>query len=178
MSACNMWNLDSWESQKRNVLTPEERLAVSKTAGSLKQVGNRYEIGIPWTDERPELPDNRKAAENRLLSLERTLSKKPTLATRYREVMQANIKKGYFETVDGTEGTGPDWYLPHFPVVREDKATTKVRIVYDSAARTEGVSLNDVMLPGPKLQLDMVDVLLRFRRRRIAIVGDIKEIFS
>ncbi|XP_070549667.1 uncharacterized protein [Ptychodera flava] len=174
----NMWNLDSWESKKRNVLTPEERLAVSKTAGSLKQVGNRYEIGIPWRDERPELPDNRKAAENRLLSLERTLSKKPALATRYREVMQANIKKGYFETVDGTEGTGPGWYLPHFPVVREDKATTKVRIVYDSAARTEGVSLNDVMLPGPKLQLDVVDVLLRFRRRRIAIVGDIKEMFS
>jgi len=41
--------------------------------------------------------------------------------------------------------------------------TAKVRIVYDSAARYGGVRLNDTMLPGPKLQQDVFDVLLRFR---------------
>ena len=41
---------------------------------------------------------------------------------------------------------------PHFPVVREGRATTKVRIVFDSAAKFKGRrSLNDMMHSGPKL---------------------------
>ncbi|XP_077995002.1 uncharacterized protein LOC144448600 [Glandiceps talaboti] len=175
----NLWNLDAWETKKEDVLTADEQLATTKAVKSLKRIDNRYEVAIPWRDEQPDLPDNHRLVENRLISLERTLSKKPTLATHYKEVMEANIRKGYFEKVnDSAENLGPSWYLPHFPVVREDKATTKVRIVYDSAAKSEVVRLNDMMLPGPKLQLDVVDVLLRFRRRRVAIVGDIKELFS
>ena len=63
-------------------------------------------------------------------------------------------------------------------MVREDKETTKVRIVYDSAARYGGISLNDTMLPGPKLQQDIFDVLLRFRRNPVALVADLTEMFS
>ena len=78
----------------------------------------------------------------------------------------------------GEVDDGPSCYLPHFPVVREDKETTKVRIVYDSAARYGGISLNDTMLPGPKLQQDVFDVLLRFRRNPVALVADLTEMFS
>ena len=62
--------------------------------------------------------------------------------------------------------------------MREDKETTKVRIVYDSAARYGGISLNDAMLPGPKLQQDVFDVLLRFRSNPVALVADLTEMFS
>ena len=54
------------------------------------------------------------------------------------------------------------WYLPHFPVVRLDKSTMKVRIVFDCSAKCDGVSLNDEIHAGPKLQQDLFDVLLRF----------------
>ena len=73
---------------------------------------------------------------------------------------------------------GPTGYLPHFPVVREDKETTKVRIVYESATRYGGISLNDTMFPGPNLQQDIFDVLLRFHRNPVALVADLTEIFS
>ena len=73
---------------------------------------------------------------------------------------------------------GPSWYLPHFPVVREYKETTKVRIVYDSAARYDGVILNDTMLPGPKLQQDVFDVPLHFRSNPVALVTDLTKMFS
>ena len=33
------------------------------------------------------------------------------------------------------EGGEYPWYLPHFPVVRQDKATTKIGVVYDAAAK-------------------------------------------
>ena len=50
---------------------------------------------------------------------------------------------------------GPSWYLPHFPVIREDRETTKVWVVFDLAACCKGASLNGVMLARPKLQQDV-----------------------
>ena len=73
---------------------------------------------------------------------------------------------------------GQSSYLPNFPVVREDKETTKVRVVYDSAARYGGISLNDTKLPGPKLQQDVFDVLLRFGRNAVALMADLTEMYT
>ena len=38
--------------------------------------------------------------------------------------------------------------------------------------------MNDVILAGTKLQRDVLEILLRFRLRPVALVGDIKEMFS
>ena len=67
------------------------------------------------------------------------------------------------------------WFLPHFPGIRDDKDTTKVRIVFDAAAKHDGKSLNDAVLPGPKLQRELVDVLYRFRQAPVALSGDISQ---
>ena len=34
-------------------------------------------------------------------------------------------------------------YLPHRPVLREDKETTKIRAVFDASCASDGPSLND-----------------------------------
>ena len=134
---------------------------------------------IQWKDDEPPLHCNRTTAEDRLYSLEKHLQRRPDVSEKYCQVMEANKAKGYVRKLEpGEIDDGPSWYLPHFPVVREDKETTKVRIVYDSAARYGGVSLNDTMLPGPKLQQDVFDVLLRFRSNPVALVADLMEMFS
>lgn len=69
------------------------------------------------------------------------------------------------------------WFLPHFPVVRPEKATTKVRIVFDASATYKGVSLNQSISQGPKLQRELFDVLLRFRKQPVALVCDIAEMY-
>ena len=68
-------------------------------------------------------------------------------------------------------------YLPHHAVVRQNKQTTKVRVVYDASARTTGPSLNDCLHVGPKLNTKIFDILLRFRIHRIAIIADIEKAF-
>ena len=69
-------------------------------------------------------------------------------------------------------------YLPHHAVFREDKSSTKTRIVfYASAHDTDEASLNDCVLPGLALQPNLVSVLLRFRSRSIAIMADVKKMF-
>ncbi|KAL9959892.1 hypothetical protein ACROYT_G033265 [Oculina patagonica] len=162
-----------------NQLSQEEMSAMAKAEKSRRWIGGRFEVAIPWKGELPSVPDNRGEAEKRLYSLEKSLLKKPEVAQRYKEAMNANIDKGYVRKLE-TEvvNDGPSWYLPHFPVIREDRETTKVRIVFDSAAKRKGMSLNDAMLTGPKLQGDVLEILLRFQQKPVALVADITEMFS
>lgn len=53
------------------------------------------------------------------------------------------------------------WYLLMFTVYHPKKPDN-VRIVFDSSAKFQGVSLNSVLLLGP----DLCNSLLRYRKRR------------
>ena len=69
-------------------------------------------------------------------------------------------------------------YLPHHGVFKMEKLTTKCRIVFDGSAKnSEGVSLNDNLLPGPKRQLDIVHLLMNLRLHQYTLVGDISRMF-
>ena len=70
-------------------------------------------------------------------------------------------------------------YLPHRPVIREDKETTKNRIVFDASCkrRVEEPSLNDIIEAGPSLKPLLTDVLLRFRSLNYVLVADIEKAF-
>ena len=61
--------------------------------------------------------------------------------------------------------------------MREDKETTKVRIVYYSVTIYGGMSHNS-MLPGPKLSKMFFHALLRFHSYLVALVADLTKIFS
>ena len=40
-------------------------------------------------------------------------------------------------------------YISHHPVIREDKNTSKVRIIIDASAKSDGPSLNECLYKGP-----------------------------
>jgi len=61
-------------------------------------------------------------------------------------------------------------------MIRPDRATTKMRIVFEASAKCEEI-LNDVINQGPKLQKDLNDVLLRFRRHSVALIFDIDQMY-
>ena len=52
-----------------------------------------------------------------------------------------------------------EFIFAHFPVIKEERCTTKTRPVYDSSAIVRGKCYNDYALPGPKLQRDLVEVI-------------------
>ena len=58
-----------------------------------------------------------------------------------------------------------------------DKATTKVRIEFNCAAKCNGISLNDMIHTGPKLLQGLFNVLVRFCRNPVGIACDIKEMY-
>ena len=70
-------------------------------------------------------------------------------------------------------------YLPHHGVVRKDAKTTKVRVVYVASLKEnkKAASLNDCLHVGPPLSPLLYDILLRFRQKKVALVGDIEKAF-
>ena len=60
---------------------------------------------------------------------------------------------------------------------RERKLKLK-RVIFDASSKTEnGISLNDCLETGPALLPELVNVLLRFREHRVAIMADIRKIY-
>ena len=54
----------------------------------------------------------------------------------------------------------------------------KVRVVFDCAPRCSNVSLNDILMRGPDLMNSLIEVLTRFQKNCIALVGDIEAMFQ
>ncbi|XP_070546562.1 uncharacterized protein [Ptychodera flava] len=138
-----------------------------------------YYLDIPFTDSTSRLPNNWKLAERRLQSLGKRLAKDKELHQKYKQGIQELIDKGYAERVSQDQINQPEgyeWYLPHHNVVHPDKPD-KFRIVFDCAAEYEGTSLNKQVLQGPDLTNNLIGVLLRFREKPVAIMGDIEGMF-
>ena len=159
-------------------LSRDEDAALNIVRDSLTSHGNIYQVALPWKDNKCELPNNYAMAEKRLKNTKSRLLKDEKLASAYRSAITSYEEKGYLRKVPvDNQGTQAQWLIPHFPVLRPDKSTTKVRIVFDASARFNGVSLNDHLYTGPKLQRSLVDVLLRFRRHPVAIACDVAEMY-
>ena len=172
-----IWEVDSLPRSGGSELNPDERRAVASIQQSCTNEAGRYVVGIPWRNGTPTANHSYETALKRLIHTEQRLRREESVGLAYSNVISQYIDKGYVRRVIGDSDSGSCWYLPHFPMLRPDKSTTKVRIVFDAAAKSSGQSLNDFILPGPKLQQDFVKVLVRFRREQIAIVCDISQMY-
>ena len=53
----------------------------------------------------------------------------------------------------------------------------QIRGVFDSSAQYQGISLNNVLLPGPDSTNSLLGILLRFRKEPIAMTADVEQMF-
>ena len=136
-----------------------------------------YRVGVPWEERQPVLPDNYDRALRRFENTKKRLIRSPDIADSYCKCIEQIVEKGCAQKKPEHEKCKSKWYLPHLSVIRLNKDTTKTRIVFDASAKYEDVSLNDVIHLGPKLQMDLCDVLLRLRRFPVAVVCDIAEMY-
>ncbi|KAL4008325.1 hypothetical protein ACER0C_002177 [Sarotherodon galilaeus] len=131
---------------------------------------------LPFRSPRRRLPNNRKQVLERLVSLRRSLEKRPRMKADFLEFMEKMLKKAHAEVAPPMQPGQECWYLPLFGVYHPRKPD-KIRVVFDSSASYEGVSLNDVLLTGPNLNNSLLGVLMRFRKEQVAITADIEHMF-
>ena len=98
----------------------------------------RYQVQLPFKEDHELLPDNFALCKSRLVSLLKRLNLKPEVLKHYDDVIRDQDKQGIVEPVgQGTNnGVGKVHYLPHHEVIRVDKDTTKLLIVYDASAQS------------------------------------------
>lgn len=139
----------------------------------------RYIVELPFRQSKLELGESRPAAIRRLMTLEKKGAHYPKQFETYKEFMDTYIKLGHMEQIPSNEiADQPQCYLPHHAVFKPDSSTTKLRVVFDaSAATTNGRSLNQVLMIGPRLQEKLTSILLRWRKHRIAFSADIEKMY-
>ena len=169
------WDLDS-------IGIKENEPSVYETfVENIKHDGTRYEVNLPWKPSHPLLPDNFALSLGRLRSLTKRLQNNPKVFYDYNQIIVEQEQSGIIERVDIENlkpRVGETNYLPHREVIKEDRTTTKTRIVYDGSAKLRNsVSLNNCLYSCPSLVPLLYDVLLRFRIFPIAITADIAHAF-
>ena len=140
---------------------------------------NQYKVGLPWKESHPDVPDHYNVCLNRLRLLHRRLLKDPELLQEYNCTIREQLSQGIIELVPQDCSQSRFHYLPHHGVIRQDKQTTKLRIVYNGSARSkaDGASLNDCLETGPNLIPKLFDILIKFRWHLVTVTADIEKAF-
>lgn len=145
---------------------------------SVKYQQSRYEVSLPWREENINLATNYCTARNRLNGLVKRFYNNDELYEQYDQVIQEYLAEGIIEDVTNVETENPVYYIPHHPIIKESRITTKVRIVFDASSHDrESRSLNECLLTGPNLNPDLLSILIKFRQHRVAMMADITKAF-
>ena len=167
-----------WELESLGILK-EEHPVQQQFSQRISFKGGRYEVHLPWKSAHPPLPDNYDLCRKRLGGLLNRLRQDPEKLQQYDAVIQDQLRQGVVEVVSEPAKLKGErlHYLPHHGVFRHDKQTTKLRVVYDASAKKNGPSLNECLYTGPNFGQNILEILLRFRLHRVALVGDIEKAF-
>ncbi|KAF8768276.1 hypothetical protein HNY73_021115 [Argiope bruennichi] len=132
------WEIEEFPNEIRGLSERDDHL-IKTFENNLKFNGKRYVCKLMWKDNMGppvELDSNFEVAERRFNSMERKLNKNPEIADQYKKIVKDQLecdivgKCVYKDTRTG-------YYMPHRAVIRDDKATTQVRIVYDCSKIAE-----------------------------------------
>ena len=161
-------------------LSIEERAVVRHfEATHSRDALGRFIVHLPRKDDCPELGESRTMALKRFMNLERSLKAKGQFEE-FAQVMNEYFELDHAELVPRESMSKPSndsYYMP-MHAVRKSSTTTKIRIVFDASARTStGTTLNEQFMIGPTVHSPLIDVLLRFRKFKIAMTTDVSRMY-
>jgi hypothetical protein len=165
-----------WELESLGICE-EEKTLYDEFASNVTFQDGRYKVSLPWKEFHEPLADNYRLSVKRLKGLLQRLKHDPEILVEYDRTIREQLDKGIIEPVPiGKNTTDRVHYLPHHGVVRRDKSTTKLRVVYDASSKASGPSLNECLYKGPKFHQLILD-LIRFRCYKVALIADVEKAF-
>ncbi|XP_058817144.1 uncharacterized protein LOC131680446 [Topomyia yanbarensis] len=139
----------------------------------------RYVVRLPIkTDVITNICDNRRVALRRFHLLEARLARNEELRQQYTEFLDEYLKLGHMQQIQEDDQPSSCYHLPHHAIIREDSASTKVRVVFDASCKTpNGPSLNEALMVGPIVQQDLRSIIMRSRKHRVMLIADIRQMY-
>ncbi|XP_062600197.1 uncharacterized protein LOC134261817 [Saccostrea cucullata] len=131
---------------------------------------------LPFKTSREKLPNNREQAMKRTLSFLASCKRNKLKMEHAISFMNKVFSKGHAEKAPELKDGEECWFLPIFGVYHAKKQN-QIRMVFDSSAVFQGHSLNSALLSGPDLTNSLHGILLRFRKEKVAVTGDIEQMF-
>ncbi|XP_036347314.1 uncharacterized protein LOC118756670, partial [Rhagoletis pomonella] len=168
------WELE--ELRPRKHYTPEELTCEQLFEDTTKRANDgRYVVRLPLKKSVP-IGESRSIAVRALLRMEKRFAADEQLYREYCKFMEELLDLGHMEQAGAV--TGDTYYMPHHAVVKHSSVTTKLRVVFNASMKTSsGNSLNDALMVGPQLQLDLFSILVRFRTHRYGLIADIEKMY-
>ena len=134
------------------------------------------QLPLPWKDGyHVDMPKSLPIAMRRLRLQSNKLAQQPELSQKYEETFENMKRNGHVESINKNESReneqNPIHYITHFSTGQ------KFRVVYNSALRINGISINDMLYRGPMFLESPVGILIRFRQHAFGVPGDIRNMF-
>ncbi|XP_057366192.1 uncharacterized protein LOC130687046 [Daphnia carinata] len=168
------WKLESLDELEKIPLSIQWK---SYTDSIIQDEDGHYVAPLPWNENKNRLSKNVAMSEGQAKALIRRLERDKEMKISY-EAEFGKLKEFRFISRADTSFGGIYTILPHHPVVRRDKTTSRVRPVFNGSAKPKtGFSANDCPEEGPNLNPDILDVILLFRLNPIAWTADIRQVF-
>lgn len=142
----------------------------------------RYVVRLPFKPGGHKLiGDSLKYALTTLSSMHYRMRRDPDLAKEYSNFMKDYLDLGHMRALSSEELKQDNQqihYIPHHGIWQRGDLKKKLRVVFNaSRATSSGFSLNDAMYAGPKLLNNLLSVLTRWRRHKVAFCADIRMMF-
>lgn len=142
----------------------------------------QFQVNLPLKNENDflKLGDSFSQANKRFSYLEKRFKNNSSLYNDYKNFIDeyVNLNQAKYISSQTSFLNQNRYFLPHHCVIRESSSTTKLRVVFDASMKTtSGLSLNDILLKGFKVQPDLFDILCRFRSAPYVFICDIEKMY-
>ncbi|GFU05242.1 uncharacterized protein TNCV_575531 [Trichonephila clavipes] len=176
------WNLENLGIEAE--VSDEENIdndIMSEFEAGISYQNKRYKVKFPWKPNmKTLLENNEEVARKRFLKLRSRFKNDSSLFEDYKLVVNNYLSEKIIERVPFEEENLKHniFYLPHRAVIRTDKTTSKLRIVFDASSHAKSqLSLNDCLHTGLNFIPNLFFLLIKFRVNPIAFVAEIKMAF-
>lgn len=174
------WQLEEFSDKK--FLSGDEKLSEKIFLDTCQRLDNGgFQVDLPMNNNEDylKLGDSFYSAYKRFQFLERKFSTNHQLFTDYKAFIDEYVKLGHGKYVEcNSKEIQKRVFLAHHCVIREEAASTKLRVVFDASSKTSsGLSLNDILLKGFTVQPELFDILMRFRFFEFVLVADIEKMY-
>ncbi|XP_075157511.1 uncharacterized protein LOC142230768 [Haematobia irritans] len=160
-----------------NTNTPMKSIG-SLLAQHTRNEQGRYVVTLPFKSCE-ELGNSRNIAMAQFFRMERKLMKTPDIKAQYDQTILEYLELGHMKKISPQEiSKTPNYYLPHHAVIKPDRLTTKLRVVFNASSPSSNKrSLNDNLFTGPILQQDLVLQILKWRFFKYVYCADVTKMY-